>query len=677
MLAAFGALMLGLASPSLRGGPPFGEGRARAEEAPQQPEPRPPLVIPNCRLMAAAREEVPSRRAGRLLVIGTELQPGEPIPSADRLMTVEFAVLVIELTPEERVGDDRLITINNDAKKYRAWEEGDSLPLDRLAVARVSRKFRPLEVGEEVRAGQILGLVDPIQARDELTIRKAALDAAVAQRTAAEKIRDFYKDQWNTRVELQQRGGSTREEVNEARTGYDRHIQEVLVKTEAVKVARAELVQSNTLLKMHEIRCSISGVLKDIYKNSGEAVYGLDAVFQIQNTESLRLEGWVDVQHLPGLRKGLEAVVEPTCPARPLRVLRGHLQEVTGVAVSRGPSRLIVSGSEDRTVRVWDADTGRKRRTLRHPAAVRAVACTRPGSGMNLCLSGAADGSARLWNLDDLDQPARELSARHKAAVGCVAFSPDGEWCATGGEDHAICLWKTGTGERLTYLAGAHEGEVTSLQFASVARLVSAGRDNRLRVWEVSPDCQLRRVADLDGRGAAVTTLGVSPDGRQVLFDHGPELSQLSLGDGEAEIVATFRNTTKDLNFATVALFSPDGTLLLTGGAPEGGLQLWRAPTATRPAGELRRLTWPESPATCGAFAPDGSFVVSGTKDRNVLVWEMPSREAAGRRLTARLTLVEPSLRGAGGQARVWAELKNPGSLVAGGTATMVIPAAP
>jgi WD40 repeat protein len=163
-----------------------------------------------------------------------------------------------------------------------------------------------------------------------------------------------------------------------------------------------------------------------------------------------------------------------------------------------------------------------------------------------------------------------------------VAFSPGGEWCATGGEDHAICLWKTATAEQRSCAAGAHDGTVTSLQFASNSRLVSAGRDNRLVVWELSRDGKLQRTPELDGRGSAVTTLGVSPDGQHVLFDHGPELSLLALAD--REVVAVLRNTTKDLNFATLALFSPpDGKVLLTGGAPEGGLQLWRAPTAGRP----------------------------------------------------------------------------------------------
>jgi WD40 repeat protein len=689
VFAALGALILWIVPAPLRGDPPAtqGQGNSRpAESGPaaesepdnaRQPDPRPALVIPDCRLVPAEREEVPSQREGRLIVIGTEVQSGQHLPPGRQFKEVRFPVLAIALKPDERVPDNAVITINNDGKKYRTWADGDPLQPDQLAVTWVARRFRRLEVGEEVRAGQVLGLVDPVVDHDELAIRKTKLDTAEAERTGSENLGPHLQQHIKRIVDTQATGASSPDQLTEARLRYDLFKLESLGRADAVKLARAELVKANTLVKLLEIRCSVSGVLKDIYKNNGDAVYRLDAVCQVQNTASLSVEGWVDVQNLPLLRKGLEAVVEPVQPVRPVRVLRGHLQEVTGVAVSRGPKPWIVSGSEDHTVRVWDAETGMRRRTLRLPAAVRAVACSPSARGKNLCLAGAADGSARLWDLVDLDRPARELSARHKAAVSCVAFSPDGEWCATGGEDHAICVYKTDTGERLARVPTAHDGAVTSLQFASSSRLVSAGRDNRLLVWDLSRDGRARPAAELDGRTASVNTLGVSPDGRLVFFDRGPELSLLSLAD-DNEQVAAFRNTTKDLSFTTLALFSPDGSTLLTGGAPEGGLQIWRAPAAARPAAELRRLCWPEAPATCGAFAPDGcAFVVSGTKDGNVLIWEKPSVEEVQRRLTARLTLVEPFVSGTGARARVWAELKNPGGLVAGGSATMVITPAP
>lgn len=645
--------------------------RSRAESA-SRADPKSALVIPNCKLIAVDRQMVSSQREGRLLVLGTELRPGEPAPPADRLVTVELGVLAIEPKQGEKVPDDQAVTVKDDPRKLRLWKEGDALDTGKLVIARISRTYRRLEVGDEVRAGQALALLDPTLAVNDLIIRKAKLDAAVAECQAAEKIREEARRIFETTEQLFSRRAASREELDRARLTWERYQCEEMAARQKILLAERELSQMQTLLAMHEIRSAVPGVVRDIFKGRGEGVSPLEPILEIRDPRSLRLEGLVDVQHVPHLRKGQEVIVEPTRAVRPLRVLRGHLQEITGVAVSKGRLPLIVSASEDRTVRVWDAETGTRRATLRHSAPVRSVACTPPGVSKDLCLSGAADGTIRLWDLAAPSQPLREFSSRHKAAVLCTAFSPDGETCATGGEDHTLCLWKTATGERLSQVANAHKGAVTWLQFASATCLVSAGRDHRLRVWTLRPGSPPEPAADLDGRGSDVGTLGISPDGRRVLFDHGPELRVLSLAENETE--AVFANTTRDLSFTTLAVFSPDGRVILTGGAPEGGLQLWRAPTETRPAGELCRLHWAGAHATCGAFAAEAPFVVSGTRDRNVLVWGMPSAEEVEARLTARITLIEPFLSAATGQARVWAELTNPGHLIPGNTATMIVP---
>ena len=86
------------------------------------------------------------------------------------------------------------------------------------------------------------------------------------------------------------------------------------------------------------------------------------------------------------------------------------------------------------------------------------------------------------------------------------------------------------------------------------------------------------------------------------------------------------------------------------------------------------------SPATCRsniAFAPDGSFLVTGTKDRQVLVWPLPTRAELEQPLTARLTLVEQAVESSSRQAKVWAEIVNPTDpglrLLPGTTVTLAI----
>jgi WD40 repeat protein len=367
-------------------------------------------------------------------------------------------------------------------------------------------------------------------------------------------------------------------------------------------------------------------------------------------------------------------VIEPLQARGPEQTLSGHLQEITAVAVGGRPdSPIIASASEDGTVRLWDRATRRERRVLRHPAAVRALACTPAGAPGNWCLSAAADGVARLWDLDkDSQTPLRQLQGPHHGALTYVAFGPDGQICATGGDDCQVCLWDTLTGKLRYCLPAGHRGPITWLQFTPQARLVSAGADNTLRLWALGQHGG-RLETTLEHRSGDVSSLDVSLDGKRLLFDEGKTLRLLSLPDCLTEDV--LQNVSGAANFTTLARFSPDAGLVLTAGLPEGRMQLWRVATAGTRAHELCQLVGPgHAPATCAAFAPDGSFVVAGTRDRQLLVWSIPAREEVERQVTAEVTLIERSVEPTAGQVRVWAELPNPdGRLLPGTTVTMVI----
>jgi WD40 repeat protein len=293
----------------------------------------------------------------------------------------------------------------------------------------------------------------------------------------------------------------------------------------------------------------------------------------------------------------------------------------------------------------------------------------------------------RLWDLDNLDAaPVLLKNNPHRDAVTALAFSPDGRWFATGGADNLICLWSTEDASLAYPFEARHgvdnppQGQVTALAFTPQCRLVSAGRDNALRVWDLFTKGPRLLGSPITDRSGTVPMLGVSQDGQQMLFDQGKTLQVLSVQDGRTEAVVKKPSTATP--FETLALFSPDASLILTAGAAEGRLQLWRAPTAASRAFEVRVLSSTDrSPATCATFAPKDmtvagrAFAVSGSREGQVILWPLPTpKEIDEAPVSGVLSLVESSVEASGRQARIGVEINNSNNrLIPGKQATVVV----
>jgi hypothetical protein len=115
--------------------------------------------------------------------------------------------------------------------------------------------------------------------------------------------------------------------------------------------------------------------------------------------------------------------------------------------------------------------------------------------------------------------------------------------------------------------------------------------------------------------------------------------------------------------------------LLLTAGAPEGRLQLWRCPTSQARGFEVRQyVTGEKAQVTCAAFAHE-AYAVSGTKTGTVYLWRIPTNaEVQNHRImNAKLSVAETVDAGTR-QLRVNVKLRNEdGRLIDGRPVTIVI----
>jgi len=322
------------------------------------------------------------------------------------------------------------------------------------------------------------------------------------------------------------------------------------------------------------------------------------------------------------------------------------------------------------------------------------MAVTPASAKQAVCAAGTADGKIHLWNLfPDKNADPRPVALlekpidAHRDAITALAFSADGAWLASGAADGTIKLWSAADGKLIYLERGAsfddnpHQGGVTALAFTPQSRLISASRDNTLRCWGLKEKGAHLEEAPITGRSGNVGQLGVSRDGRWMLFDQGKSLQLMTAPDGQ--VVNTLRNLGSTTPFETLAVFSPDASLILTGGAPEGKLQLWRAPSDESRGFEVRQLvTEQRSPVTCAAFAPptgttgESQFAASGTKDGNVYLWPVLPKAAvdAHRIMNVPVALLSRNVEAGSRQIRVGVEVPNPtGRLMPGRPVTIVI----
>jgi hypothetical protein len=247
---------------------------------------------------------------------------------------------------------------------------------------------------------------------------------------------------------------------------------------------------------------------------------------------------------------------------REVRRFEGHTGQVFSVSFS-ADDRLLASGSSDRTVRLWDPETGQELRRLEGHGIVRSVSFSTDG---RLLASGGEDQSVRLWD-PGTGRELRCLSG-HKDTVFSVSFSAGSRLLVSGGDDGTVRLWDPKKGEELRCLRG-HQGRVHSVNFSADDRLLaSGGADGTVRLWDPGTGQELRCLRGHEGRVWSVS-------------------------------------------------FSADSRLLASGGA-DGTVRLWDPDTGQ----ELRRLEGHSEIVYLVEFSPDGRVLATQGNDRTCRLWD-------------------------------------------------------
>jgi Tol biopolymer transport system component len=288
--------------------------------------------------------------------------------------------------------------------------------------------------------------------------------------------------------------------------------------------------------------------------------------------------------------------------------LKGHSHRIYFAAVSPDGQR-IVTGSEDRTAKVWEANTGQELLELRgHLAGIESVAFSPDGRRI---ATGSLDGRAKVWDA----ATGQELLTfkGHSSWIMSVAFSPDGQRIVTGSEDKTAKVWEAATGSELLTLQG-HSALVNCVAFSPDGRrIATASVDETAKMWEAATGKEL---FTCKGQVSWVRAVAFSPDGQWIVTGSEDKTARVWQADSGKEL---FELRGHNAALERVA-FSPDGRRIVTGSL-DGTAKVWDTATAK----ELLTLKGHSSWVLAVAFTPDGRRILTGSDDHTAKLWESAS----------------------------------------------------
>jgi WD40 repeat protein len=341
---------------------------------------------------------------------------------------------------------------------------------------------------------------------------------------------------------------------------------------------------------------------------------------------------------------------QPVQIAEPVKMASFRNEDRTGirsVAFSPDGKTVAAGGALNGQVRLWDVETGKVRLVLHQATTPRNIDCVVYSPDGRTIASGGTDRTIKLW---DAVTGKEQGAFRETIYIYSLAFSPDGKLLASAGglnpvaersfrslsevpkemppEIGQVRVWDLETGQERTFYRG-EVGRIHSLAFSPDGTTLAGGaRDGAVRLWDVSSG---KEIACLQESAAGVRGVAFSPDGKTLAAlqcDQGDQIKLWDLTTGKVR--ARLRND----GLYSVLAFAPDGTLAAGSDIPPADPQRWNEVTGEvrlwDPAGQPRGapLTFPHRSSSL-SFSADGKVLAVGgdrAKDGEITLWNLAPR---------------------------------------------------
>ncbi|KPA17571.1 WD-40 repeat-containing protein [Candidatus Magnetomorum sp. HK-1] len=155
-------------------------------------------------------------------------------------------------------------------------------------------------------------------------------------------------------------------------------------------------------------------------------------------------------------------------------------------------NKYIATGSNDRTIKIWDAKTGQCLKILKSDNSIKSV---RFNPQKKFQIASATSDNIKIWNFST-GNCIKTLSG-HKNTINSLSFSPDGNFLASGGDDHTVNLWDIQRNKLMKTFHG-HIDDVNEVTFSPDGKwIASASDDGTIKIWNVYNEKHCYTIATL------------------------------------------------------------------------------------------------------------------------------------------------------------------------------------
>ncbi len=291
-------------------------------------------------------------------------------------------------------------------------------------------------------------------------------------------------------------------------------------------------------------------------------------------------------------------------------LLSGHEGHVSSAHFDP-QGRLVVTASDDGSVRVWTIPQGECLHVLRgHDYMVARAVFTPDGTKI---MSGDLDGVGIVWRTEDGGLLRRLIG--HEQSLTWVDVSKDGSAFLTACFGGRTRVWRDSDPHLVAELVG-HEGPVTSVCFAPGGlRLATAGTGGKVQVWDGGDG---EKLVEIDAHPGRICHVAWSPDGR-CLATCSTDSTAAIWDSRSGSLLQRLEGHRQEVSHVA---FSANGKRVITSSWDQTA-RIWNSETGQ----QVAVLDGPDGVIHWAEFSPDGARIAMASADATVHLWDAESGE--------------------------------------------------